>query len=42
MVLVTLKISLNSVQSIIILEAQALGLSKILLKASGALIPLHS
>ena len=42
MVLVTLKISLNSVQSIIILEAQALSLNKILLKASGALIPFHS
>ena len=42
MVLVTLNISLNSVQSIIILEAQALSLSKIFLIASGALIPFHS
>ena len=41
MVLVTLKISLNFVQSIIILEAQALSLSKILFIASGALISLH-
>ena len=41
MVLVTLKISLNFVQSIIILEAQALSLSKILFIASDALISLH-
>ena len=41
MVLVTLKISLNFVQSIIILEAQVLSLSKIPFIASGTLIPLH-
>ena len=37
MVQVTLKISLNFVQSIIILETQTLSLSKILLIASSAL-----
>ena len=42
MVLVTLKISFIFVQSTVIIEAQALRLSKILLLASGALIPLHS
>ena len=41
MVLVTLKISLNFVPSIIILEAQVLSLRKILLIASGTLIPLR-
>ena len=41
MVLVTLKISFIFVQSTVIIEAQALRLSKILLLASGALIPLH-
>ena len=41
MILVPLKISFIFVLSTIIIEAQALSLGKILLLASGALIPLH-